>query len=129
MGNAIGGTMIRWTVTILGACVTASPAWAGDVPLYAPQPDWITVSDVQPGKVRSGDAPLMLVDSHQRAEDGKLWLHNDTATRMASVEMLGRLSNPALPWMPDKGDLIAHEVSLMRDTQRIDNKNHDSAIA
>lgn len=112
--------MIRLAVTILGAFVATSPAWAGDVPLYEQQPAWITVSDLQAANVPSADAPLMLMDNYQRAEDGKLWIYSDTATRVSSVEMLGQLSSLALPWTPDKGDLIVHEASLTRGTQRID---------
>lgn len=60
------------------------------------------------------------VDFQLRFESGKIWHHMDLATRINTPEELTRNSVIALPWMPDKGDLIVHNVTLIRGEQNID---------
>jgi len=112
--------MHKWAVAIIATMAGASPAWAGEAPLYEPAPAWISKAPLAAGSATSDASPLMILDSQQRVEDGRLWVYTDTATRINSVELLGQLSNLNLPWMPDKGDLIIHEISLTRGGQTID---------
>ena len=44
----------------------------------------------------------------------------DTATRVASPQVLTQLGTITLPWMPDKGDLIIHRVEIIRGGEHID---------
>jgi tetratricopeptide (TPR) repeat protein/transglutaminase-like putative cysteine protease len=102
--------------------LAAAPAEAGDVPLYQAAPAWVVAAPLPDGAAAAAaDAPAMILyDVQQRMEDGRLWSYADSATRISSPEMLAQFSTLTLPWMPDKGDLIVHEVSILRDGKRID---------
>ena len=112
--------MQKWGAAIIATMVGASPVWAGEVPLYEPAPAWAAKAPLPAVSEVSDAAPLMILDSQQRIDDGRIWAYSDTATRVTTVELLGQLSNLNLPWMPDKGDLIIHEISLARGDQVID---------
>ncbi|MFM9828144.1 MAG: DUF3857 domain-containing protein, partial [Sphingomonas sp.] len=64
--------------------------------------------------------PLERFDIQQRIENGQLWAYVDTATRANSPELLSQLATLAIPWAPDKGDLIVHELTIERGDERID---------
>lgn len=101
--------------------IAASPAFAGDVPLYQPAPAWVTpvvLADVTKSSVNS--PALVIFDMQQRIENGWLWSYTDAATRITSPEVLAQAATLALAWAPDKGDLTIHELSIQRGTQRID---------
>jgi len=105
-----------------GMTGAAAPAVAGETPLYQPAPAWIAAAPVPAGDPGKGaDAgSVVILDLQQRIEGGRLWSYVDSATRIASPEMLSQMANLAIPWVPDKGDLIVHELSLLRGGQRID---------
>lgn len=71
-------------------------------------------------KLEDSAAPNLILDLQQRIENGRLWAYVDSATRIASPEMLAQATSIALPWAPDKGDLIIHELSILRGAERID---------
>lgn len=116
--------MYKWVVAIVatmsGTVTGTSTARAGETPLYEPAPAWVSKAPLAAGAATADASPLMILDSQQRVEDGRLWAYTDTATRVTSVELLGQLANLNLPWMPDKGDLIIHEISITRGDQVID---------
>lgn len=101
--------------------IAASPAFAGDVPLYQPAPEWVTPA-VLADVTKSGgtSSTIVIFDMQQRVEDGRLWSYTDGATRITSPEVLAQAATLALAWAPDKGDLTIHELSIQRGTQRID---------
>jgi transglutaminase-like putative cysteine protease/tetratricopeptide (TPR) repeat protein len=100
---------------------SATPAWAGDVPLYQPAPAWIVSAPLPDAAALTGDGPAMVIfDQQQRIEDGRLWSYVDGATRIASPEMLAQFATLSVPWAPDKGDLIVHELAILRGGERID---------
>ncbi|WP_404368560.1 DUF3857 domain-containing protein [Sphingomonas sp. MMS24-J45] len=98
-----------------------SPVFASDQPLYQPAPAWVLPASL-PDVAKTGpDTPaLVLYDTQKRIEDGRLWSYMDVATRIASPEMLAQATSLALPWLPDKGDLIIHELSIRRGAEHID---------
>ncbi|MCP1470788.1 tetratricopeptide (TPR) repeat protein [Sphingobium sp. OAS761] len=99
----------------------AAPAWAGETPLYQPAPAWVELAAVPPLSSFQGEPPAMLLfDGQQRIEDGRSWEYVDVATRAGSAEALAQLSSLTLPWAPDKGDLIIHQLVLIRGDQVID---------
>jgi tetratricopeptide (TPR) repeat protein len=105
----------------VAAFVLPNPADASDTPLYQPAPAWIvpaTLPDL--AKLDAGAPANVVLDLQQRIENGRLWAYTDSATRIASPEMLAQATNITLPWMPDKGDLIIHELSIQRGGERID---------
>lgn len=101
--------------------LTVSPAFAGDVPLYQAAPEWINETPlVVTGGASAGRPSFEIFDDQQRIVDGQLWHYNDTAMRIASPEMLAQFATIALPWAPDKGDIVVHEISIMRGAEKID---------
>jgi tetratricopeptide (TPR) repeat protein len=99
----------------------ASAAQAGETPLYQPAPAWVEPAALPDAAKLPQDAPaVVILDMQQRIEGGRLWSYVDSATRVASPEMLSQLATLTVPWAPDKGDLIVHELSILRGGQRID---------
>ncbi|MBN8809397.1 MAG: DUF3857 domain-containing protein [Sphingomonas sp.] len=108
-------------IATLAASVAYTPAFASDTPIYRPAPAWVipaTMPDA--AKIKDDTPPLVIYDRQQRIENGQLWSYMDVATRIGSPEMLAQATSLALPWAPDKGDLIIHELSIWRAGQRID---------
>ena len=96
-------------------------AFANETPLYQPAPGWIVMAAMPDlAKLDAGAPPNLIFDVQQRIENGRLWAYVDSATRITSPELLAQATSLALPWVPDKGDLIIHELSILRGTERID---------
>jgi len=108
-------------VVAIGLALSA-PAHAGETPLYQPTPDWVVPAQL-PANVASlpAGAPATLIfDAQQRIAQGALWNYLDTAQRIVSSEMLNQMATLTIPWLPDKGDLIIHELAIIRDGEKID---------
>jgi tetratricopeptide (TPR) repeat protein len=107
--------------TLLGSLLLAGWARAGETPLYQPHPDWVIPAQLpSPAALAAGGSATVIVDRQQRISNGSLWSYADTAQRISSAEQLNQLANLTLPWLPDKGDLIIHELAIIRDGQTID---------
>ena len=113
--------MIRAAAFTLPFIALSIPAIAGEKPLYAPAPGWITPAPpLDPAKLGS-DAPVGLVlDVQQRLEGGQVWTYRETVERAASTQVLGRIGTISIPWQPQHGDLIVHKVEILRGAERID---------
>ncbi|HWU03088.1 MAG TPA: DUF3857 domain-containing protein, partial [Novosphingobium sp.] len=99
----------------------SSLAIAGEVPLVRPAPAWVTKAPLDHATASSADAPEILIfDTQSRIEDGALWTYTDRALRVTTAEALNQLATLTLPWSPDKGDLIIHDVTIVRDGKEID---------
>jgi tetratricopeptide (TPR) repeat protein len=109
-------------LSLLGLAVMASSqAHAGELPLYQPAPAWVVSAPLADVTKFNGDSPsIVIFDTQQRIEDGRLWSYVDGATRIASPEMLAQFATLTIPWAPDKGDLIVHELTILRGAQTID---------
>ncbi|MDE1918263.1 MAG: DUF3857 domain-containing protein [Sphingomonadales bacterium] len=113
--------MRRAGLVLLLSCGVSSMAMAGEVPLNQPAPAWVTKAPLDNATATNPDAPELLVfDTQSRIENGQLWTYTDKAVRVTSAEALNQLATLTLPWAPDKGDLIIHEVSILRDGKVID---------
>jgi tetratricopeptide (TPR) repeat protein len=111
----------HWAGLIGSIVLMASAAEAGEVPLYQPAPAWVVTAAVPDATKLPPDAPaVVILDMQQRIEGALVWSYTDSATRIASPEMLSQLATLAVPWAPDKGDLIVHELAILRGGQRID---------
>lgn len=113
--------MIRnWAVAVLLAGV-AGPAFAGDKPVYQPAPGWIAPAPaIDPAKL-GDDAPLLLrLDTQDRLADGTIWSYHDVVTRMATPEVVQQAGTITIEWAPAKGDLLVHQVEIIRGGQHID---------
>jgi tetratricopeptide (TPR) repeat protein/transglutaminase-like putative cysteine protease len=103
---------------LLGSALAwSAPAFAGDEPLYQPAPGWVDVAEL-PADL-SGP-PLLLLDNQQRIEAGRLTEYLDRAVRIDNPQMLQNAGTIQARWLPDKGDLIVHRVSILRGGETID---------
>ncbi|MGY4397771.1 tetratricopeptide (TPR) repeat protein [Sphingomonas sp. UYAg733] len=99
----------------------ASAAQASDKPIYAPAPDWVKPAPPPAALAAGEEAPAFLVfDQQQLLQDGQVWAYMETATRIASPDVLTQAGTIQLQWQPGDGDLIVHRVTIVRGDERID---------
>jgi tetratricopeptide (TPR) repeat protein len=100
---------------------TSWAAQAADKVVYRPVPGWVKPAPpIDPTKVTSDSPVLLLLDNQQRLEGGEVWQYSDTATRIATTEMLGQAGTVSLQWQPAAGDLIIHRAEIIRGAEHID---------
>ena len=99
--------------------LVAVAAQAGDEVIYAPAPDWVERTDLTEREEEAA-TQFVRLDQQARIEDGQLWNFRSTAIKLDSPQALTRFGTLSAQWLPDKGDLIVHSVSLIRDGERID---------
>ncbi len=63
---------------------------------------------------------MLAFDQQQRLQDGQVWAYLESATRIASADVLTQAGTIQLQWQPDDGDLIIHRVSIVRGDEQID---------
>lgn len=112
--------MRRWIFAALLASVSAA-AQASEKPLYQAVPDWVKPAPAINADNTDAQAPATVVyDNQIRMEGGTVWTYLDTATRVATSQMLGQIGTLKLPWNPSRGDLIIHKLEIIRGAQHID---------
>ena len=100
---------------------TSWAAQAADKVLYQPVPAWVKPAPaIDPAAITPDSPVLMVLDNQQRLEGGTVWQYTDTATRIATAEMLGQAGTVSLQWQPAAGDLIVHRAEIIRGAERID---------
>ena len=97
----------------------ASPAIAGDEVVYAAAPSWAEAYDLTPQAMQRGPSEV-LYDWQHRMEGGVVTAYQDMAIRIANAETLAQYGTVSLNWLPDKGDLTVHQVSIIRGGTVID---------
>lgn len=96
-------------------------ARAGDKPLYAPAPAWVTPAPAIDATRLSDQDPIILrFDQQQRVEKDQVVAYSDNALRVATSQLAMQLGTLQLPWMPEQGDLTIHAVEILRGGQKID---------
>jgi tetratricopeptide (TPR) repeat protein len=110
---------MKYHSVLLGsaALLCGTPALAGEEVLYQPAPDWI--APVELPQLRRGP-PIVLYDDERRIEEGRLTKYIDRAIRVDNPQTLTMLGTLQATWLPDKGDLIVHRVSILRGDEVID---------
>jgi tetratricopeptide (TPR) repeat protein/transglutaminase-like putative cysteine protease len=106
-------SVLLCSAVLLGAV----PAYAGEEVLYQPAPEWVAPVELPP--LRRGP-PIVLYDDQRRIEEGRLTNYVDRAIRVDNPQTLTMLGTLQASWMPDKGDLIVHRVSILRGDEEID---------
>lgn len=104
-------------LAIGGLAVWSVSASAGDQPLYEPAPAWVQRAELPAAFAGS---PLVLLDDQRRIEDGRVWAYVDRAIKIDNPQVLQGAGTVQALWSPDKGDLIVHEVSIVRGDEQID---------
>ena len=110
----------RGAACVAVVLVPAQIAWAGEQPLYEPAPGWVTVAKLPDTAAGSAVAGPVLYDVQQRVDGATVWNYVDTALKLDTPEALSQSSNLTLAWAPDKGDLIIHQVAIIRNGEEID---------
>lgn len=105
---------------VVAVPMQAQVAWAGEQPLYAPVPAWVTVARLPDTTNGSATGGPILYDVQQRVDGATVWNYVDTAIKLDTPEALSQNSNLTLAWSPDKGDLIVHQVAIIRGGEEID---------
>ena len=112
--------MRRWIFVALLASVSAA-AQASEKPLYQAVPDWVKPAPAINADNTDAQAPATVVyDNQIRMEGGTVWTYLDTATRVATSQMLSQIGTLKLPWNPSRGDLIIHKLEIIRGAEHID---------
>lgn len=113
--------MIVWRgVAVATLILTSKMAVAGELPLYSQAPGWVTVAKLPDTKKALVTGGPLLLDIQQRIDGPTVWTYSDTAFRLDTPEALSQSSNITVAWSPDKGDLIIHQLSIVRDDKEID---------
>jgi len=100
---------------------TGWAAQAADKVVYQPAPAWVKPAPpIDPAAITPDSPVLLLLDNQQRLEGGEVWQYTDTATRIATTEMLGQAGTVSLQWQPTAGDLIVHRAEIIRGAEHID---------
>lgn len=103
----------------LFAWLAATPAIAGEDILYQPAPDWILKADMPDGRP-GRDGSLLIYDEQFRIEASRLWEYRDIAVWIGSPQELTQTGTITTTWLPDKGDLMIHEIGILRGDVAID---------
>ena len=110
-----------WFGVAIVAATSASMAAAGEKPLYAPTPAWVTAAPpIDAVKAAATPGALLILDQQQRLQDGQVWSYIDSANRILSEQMLAQAGTISLTWQPDQGDLIVHRIVIVRGNREID---------
>lgn len=108
----------RWALATTMLVAPAGAAMAGEQPLYQPAPAWVTPAKLaDPQSVTGG---IAILDIQQRIDGATVWNYADTAMKLSTPEELSQYSNITVAWAPDKGDLIIHQLVIVRDGAEID---------
>ena len=108
----------RWALATTMLVAPANVALAGEQPLYQPAPEWITPARLGDSQATAGG--LAILDLQQRIDGATVWNYADTAMKLNTPEELAQYSNVTVAWAPDKGDLIIHQLVIVRDGTEID---------
>ena len=108
-----------YTAISFFALAGASAADAGETPVYELPPEWVDVVSIQEAdKQETND--LIVSDRQLRIEQGLHWDYQDKVYRIEEITDLSKAGTQTFRWFPDKGDLIIHEISIIRNNEVID---------
>ncbi|MEP0391294.1 DUF3857 domain-containing protein [Erythrobacter sp.] len=92
---------------------------AGETPLYESAPAWVERVDLSELE-RDPANTILVADTQIRIEKGRRWHYVDEVVRIASAQQLTSSGTVNAVWYPDKGDLIVHDVAIVRGGEVID---------
>lgn len=106
---------IAASATALAYCYAVQ---AGEAPRYEAAPGWVDAVSVA-SVDRGENNDLIVSDQQVRIEDGLRWDYHDRVYRLSDVKDMSDIGTLKFQWLPDKGDLIIHEIVILRDGQII----------
>lgn len=93
-------------------------AQAGETPRYEAAPGWVDAVSIA-AVDKSEDNNLIVWDQQVRIEEGLRWDYHDRVYRLSDVKDMSAIGTLKFQWLPDKGDLIIHEIAILRGGQII----------
>ena len=111
--------MQKLTIAALALAGASMPALAGETILYESAPDWIERADIS-AIDPSVKSPVVLLEKQIRLEEGRVWQFQDMAVKLDSPEALTAFGTITASWLPDKGDLVVHDLKILRGDETID---------
>jgi len=110
------------SIAAIGALLASTaPALAGETPLVAPAPAWVTATaDLDQASIPRGDGAIPLFDAQTLIDGGQTVSYVDAAQIVGNAGDLQRLGTFATNWQPAHGDLTLHRVEILRDGRTID---------
>ena len=107
-----------------GVCLLAlgGAAWAGDVPQYAPAPDWIRPQaiPVSASGTDGSATQTLLLNQQARLTSAGDDFYTDVATKVLSATGLSDAGSFIADWLPDTETITIHKVEIIRDGHAID---------
>lgn len=103
----------------IAALASSCAAFAGDTPVYEDAPEWVEPV-VLTAVERDPSNTLLVNDTQLRIVEGQLWEYKDFVYKINTLADLSNVGTLKARWLPDKGDLIVHEISILRDGEVID---------
>ena len=118
MKSLFGGRFLF--ASAMTACIAIAPAArAGETIRYEASPQWVEQATLESGDIAS-QAQLRVLDRQIRIQDGTLWEYLDTAIHLRTPLELTQAGTITASWSPGHGDLIVHEVAIMRGDKVLD---------
>ena len=105
-------------LTVLVATSLHVSASAGEEIVFKEVPEWVAEADFD--AARAAGEKIVLYDRQVRFNDSVVYTYSDNAWEMRSQEDVQNFGTLRREWLPDKGDLIVHRVSIWRNGQEID---------
>lgn len=106
---------------VVALVVCSAQAFAGEVPLQGPVPEWVVPAPELDPKNLGPNAPAYPLFDEQTLIDGdKSIEYVDSASTISTPEQLNRFGTLSMSWQPQHGDLTVHRIEILRGGQRID---------
>ncbi|MBZ6379897.1 MULTISPECIES: DUF3857 domain-containing protein [Pacificimonas] len=94
------------------------PSLAADEPVYEPASDWVELDDTIPEE--AGGSPLLRARSVTRVDGDVLQTFAELLYRGSTPQAVQNISRLTAQWLPEKGNLRVHEISIIRGDEVID---------
>lgn len=106
----------------MAVVVFAIPAWGANEPIIAAPGEWVAAVAIPQVDPERADAPVQALLTSSQARYGEQWNDHyvETASLVQNPQGLAALGTIAIPWNPDRSDLIVHKVHIIRGDNRID---------
>ena len=112
---------ILLTATGLTSFAFVGNAFAGEVPLAGPLPEWVVAApDPDPATIPKGDNAIPLFDEQVYVEGDLAVAYVDAAQTVSNAEQMQRAGTLSVSWQPDHGDVTFHRIEILRGSERID---------
>ena len=120
--------IIQFGLAFASASV-ATPLIAGDVPLLAPTPEWVTPApEPVPASLPRGANAIGVFDQQVLIDGDTAVTYFDLANVLSSPEALAQAGTLRLQWNPAHGDLTLHRLEILRGAEKIDLLKNGSGL-